>query len=87
METAHYELIRLTIELIELYPYTKGNALEIFEVSHFEKDWLVESWEAYLEENTIEELEDCRPADGVDEEIKIIKQATKYLKEVKKCED
>jgi len=80
----HYELIRLTVELIETYPYDKGNAVDCLELKSFELDTLVEDWEKYISNIDPQDLIDCGDADGVDEETKILIKVKKYLEEVKK---
>lgn len=87
MIDAHWELIRLTVELVELYPYDKGNAIEVMTSKDFELETVVSNWNAYLEAVSIDSLVACKPADGVDEEIAILDQVVKYLKEVKEYDE
>ena len=57
MKMEHYELIKLQIELIETYPYDKGNSVEVMEVEDFNIENVMRNWECYLKEESLENLD------------------------------
>lgn len=58
MTKEHYELIKLQIDLIELYPYDKASTIDILNVKDFELDYLVDCWTSYISIVSINDLPD-----------------------------
>ena len=79
MTNNHYELIKLNIEIAELFPYSfDTNDLE---VSHFELQSLIEGWESYIDNADLKELES---EEMHKEELEILLKVITILDNIKK---